>query len=85
MNLFTRQKQTHRHRKQIMVTKGERDKLGVWDQQIQTTIYKTDKNNKALLYNTGNYIQYPVISHNGIENEKRIYMYICIYMNKYIF
>ena len=28
-----------------MVTKWERgrDKLGVWDQQIQTTIYKTDK------------------------------------------
>ena len=28
-----------------MVTKGERgrDKLGVWDQQIHTTIYKIDK------------------------------------------
>ena len=29
-----------------MVTKGEmggRDKLGVWDQQIQSTIYKIDK------------------------------------------
>ena len=24
MNLFTKQKQTHRHRKQIMVTEGER-------------------------------------------------------------
>ena len=23
--------------------KGGRDKLGVWDQQIQTTIYKVDK------------------------------------------
>ena len=36
MNLFTKQKQTHRHRKETMVTKGEmlgwgRDKLGVWD------------------------------------------------------
>ena len=31
--LFTKQKQTHRHRKQTIVTKGERgaDKLGVWD------------------------------------------------------
>ena len=33
MNLFTKQKQTHRRRKQTMVTKGERrwgrDKLGV--------------------------------------------------------
>ena len=29
-----------------MLTKGERggrDKLGAWDQQIQTTIYKIDK------------------------------------------
>ena len=34
MNLFTKQKQTHRHRKQTMVTKGERageDKFGIWD------------------------------------------------------
>ena len=33
MNLFTKQKQTHRHIKQT-VTRGEgreRDKLGVWD------------------------------------------------------
>ena len=34
MNLFKKQKQTHRHRKQTYVTIGERggrDKLGVWD------------------------------------------------------
>ena len=34
MNLFTKQKETHRHRKKSMVTKGERgggDKSGVWD------------------------------------------------------
>ena len=46
MNLFTKQKQTHRHRKQTYDYrrgKGDRDKLGVWDQQIQTTIYKIDK------------------------------------------
>ena len=34
MNLYTKQKQTHRENK-LMVTKGERergrDKLGVWD------------------------------------------------------
>ena len=56
MNLFTRQKQTHRHRKQTMVTKGERgvgrDKLGVWDQQIQTTIH----NGKELKKNIHTYI-----------------------------
>ena len=36
MNLFTKQKQTHRHRNKLMVTKGEsgrggRDKLGAQD------------------------------------------------------
>ena len=34
MNLFTKQKQTHRHRKQTWLPKGKwwgRDKLGAWD------------------------------------------------------
>ena len=46
MNLFTKQKQTHRHRKQTYgYQRGEerKDKLGVRDQQIQTTIYKINK------------------------------------------
>ena len=47
MNLFTEQKQTHRHRKQTCGYQrggrwGGRDKLGVWDQQIHT-VYKIDK------------------------------------------
>ena len=34
-------------------------------------------NNKVLLYSTGNYIQYPVINHNGKKYEKGyIYKYI---------
>ena len=34
------------------------------------------KDNKALLYSTGNYIQYPMTSHNGKEYEKEYkYMY----------
>ena len=32
-------------------------------------------NNKGLLYSRGNYIQYPVISHNGKEHAKE---YVCI-------
>ena len=32
--------------------------------------------NKVLLYSTGNYIQHPVINHNGKEYKKRIYVYI---------
>ena len=46
MNFFTKQKQTHRHRKQTygyQRGKGRGEKLGVWDKHIQTTIYKIDK------------------------------------------
>ena len=45
MNLFTIQKQTHRHRKQTygyQRGKAGWDKLGVWDSQIHTTIYEID-------------------------------------------
>ena len=49
-----------------------RDKLGIWDQQIHTTIYKI---NKDLLYSAGKYIQYLVITYNGKESEKE---YICV-------
>ena len=46
MNLFTMQKQTYRHRKQVYDYQGEmgweRDKSGVQDQQIQSTRYKID-------------------------------------------
>lgn len=44
MTLFTKQKQTHGHRRQTYGYQGEtvwgRDKLEVWDQQIQTAMYK---------------------------------------------
>ena len=46
MNLFTKQKQTHRLRKQTYgyqrVNVVERDKLGAWDLHTHTTIYKID-------------------------------------------
>ena len=59
-NLFTKYKQTYGHRKQIdgyQRRKEGNDKLGIWDQQRHTTIYKIDINNKDLLNSTGNYIQ----------------------------
>ena len=40
INLFTKQKQISNVEKN---TWGEEDKLGIWDQQIHTTTYKTDK------------------------------------------
>ena len=48
MNLFTKQKETHRHRSCKRLTysylrgKRRRDNLGVWDEQIHTTIHKID-------------------------------------------
>ena len=45
MNLYTKQKQTQRTNLWLPKGKedGGKDKLGVWDQQIQTTIHKIDK------------------------------------------
>ena len=55
MDLFTKQKQTHRHRK-LMITKedsrevgGKRDKLGVWDSHIRTNIYGVDNQQSTAL------------------------------------
>ena len=64
MNLFTEQKQTHRHRNQTYSYQKGREggikyNLGLTD----TTIYKI--NNKGLPYSVGNYIQYLVITYNG--------------------
>ena len=54
----------------------ESKELGVWDQQMQTVTITGWINNKVLPYSTGNYIQYPVINHNGKEHEKE-YGYMC--------
>ena len=46
MNLFTKQKQTHRHKEQTWGCLGgqwRRDGLGVWDQQMQTITNRMDK------------------------------------------
>ena len=47
------------------------DKLGAWNEHKHTTVYKIDKN-KDLLYSTGNYIHYRLITYNGKESEKEI-------------
>jgi len=44
MNLFTKEKQTYRLRKQMYgYQRVGRDKLGVWDQDINAIMYKIDK------------------------------------------
>ena len=68
MNLFTKQKQTHRHRKQTWVNYGyqrgktRRDKLEVWVQQIKPVHIK-ERNDKSLQYSTRNTPQYSVITY----------------------
>ena len=42
---------------------------------IHTHVYSIYKINKVLLYSTRNYIQNPIINHNGKENEKRVCVY----------
>ena len=44
---------------------------------MQTIIYRMSKQQGPI--GTGNYIQYPVISHNGKEYEKEYIYYIYIY------
>ena len=79
MNLFTKQKQTHRHRKQ---TYGyQKKKRGInWEFGINRytlVLYIKQINYKDLLYSTGNYIQYLIITYNGKESEKEYIM--CMY------
>ena len=72
-----------------MVTKGERewgrDKLGVWDQHIQTTIYKIDKQQGP----TAQCKELYSISCNktimGKNMKKNIYIYIYIYIYIHIY
>ena len=77
INISTKQKQTHRHRGQLWLLRGResggRNGVGVSRCKL---VYIEWINNKVLLYRTGNYIQYPVINHNGKEYKKEcMYMY----------
>ena len=83
MNLSTKQKQTHRHREQTCGCQGgggqgRKD----WEFGISRCklLYIGWINNKVLLYSTGNYIQYPVINHNGKEYLKKN---ICVYLSHF--
>ena len=62
MNLLTKQKQTHGHRKQIYGYQKENSKterkLGIWDEQIQTIIYNTGKQQGPTVQQKELYIQY---------------------------
>ena len=62
----------------LVVAKGEAGGGGMdWEFGMSRCqqVYKGWINNKVLLQSTGNYIQYPVINHNGKEYEKE-YIYV---------
>ena len=71
VNLSMKEKQIHRE--QTCGCQGggawRKDGLRVQINRCEL-LYIEWVNNKVLLYSTGNYIQYPVINHNGKEYEK---------------
>ena len=69
----------HRFQKQTYGDqRGEgRDKLGVWDKRIHTSIYKKYIINKDLLCSTGNSTQCSVITYMGKDSEKA---WACVYV-----
>ena len=84
MNLSMKQKQTHRHRKQTCCSWGWGGGHGEWvgiDWEFGISrcklLYIGWIKQGPTVYSTGNYIQYPMINHNGKEYEKE-YISICI-------
>ena len=79
MNLPTKQKQIHRHREQTCGCQGGGGGGGM-DSEFGISRCKLVHigwiNNKVLLYSTEDYIQYPMINHNGKEYKKRMYTYV---------
>ena len=73
MNLSTKQKQTKRHREQTCGCQGgwwwERDRLGAWDQQRQTIMYRMDNQQGPIVQHRELY-SISCVNHNGKEYEK---------------
>ena len=80
MNLFTKQEQTHTHRKQTYGYQREKVWGGInWEIgiDIYTLLYIKQITNKDLLYSTGKSTQYSVMAYMGKESKKEwIYVYV---------
>ena len=79
MNLFTKQKQSHRCRKQPYGHQGGRRWGGInWEIgiDIYTLLYIKQITNKDLLYSAGHSTQYSVMAYMGKESKKSEYMYM---------
>ena len=68
MNLSMKQKENHRHREQTGGCQGGGMEWEVGVSRCKL-FYIEWINNKVLLYSTENYIQYPLVNHNGKEYE----------------
>ena len=83
MNLFTNRNRLTDIENKLMVTKGEMWRGGI-NQELGINIYTLlsikQINNKDILYSTGNYIQYFVITYMGKESEKNRYTCVNIYI-----
>ena len=70
MNLFTKQKETHRFREQTYSSQGRKMGEGivrVFEMDVQTLLFFKWISNKNLLYSTGNSAQYYVADWKGGE------------------
>ena len=72
INIFMKQKQTHKYKEQIDRCQREGEGGKDWEFGISRCklVYMGWINNKVLFCSTGNSSQYPVISHSGKEYEK---------------
>ena len=63
-----KKKQTHRYKEPVL-TSGEREvgrsKIGVWDKEVQTTLYKTSKLQRYTVQHR-EYIQYFIVTLNEV-------------------
>ena len=77
-NLFTKQKLSHRCRKQTYGYQGGRAGIN-WEIgiDIYTPLYIKETTSKNLLHSAGNSTQYSVMTYIGIESKKE-WIYICI-------
>ena len=79
VNLFTKQKEIHRHRKWIY---GYQRGNGMWEGQITSLELANAnyyiQNRQTTVYITRNYTRYFIIAYKGKESENE-YMYIYIY------
>ena len=81
MNIPTKEKQTHRHRKQTYGCQGGEGRRGVdWEFGISRCklLYIEWINNRVLLYSIAKYNQYPVILEMEKNMKKNIYIYVYI-------